>query len=230
MQTKYLYRVAEYEKNLRDIPFENLLVEYDGYSDYVYFINNETGERYKGQLFDQRTGYRQDWTSAFVFTVIGEKVNYYLKHEKVKNIIKNYINMSFMMTNKKFRFFLRVDSDNEVFGVVSNYFNFTDKLDIHKFIIEAISIENSIQENDIRINERIVKYGKIFVDYLVQDKCKLSIEYGYDNGFSSYNIYHYEDNVAVVMVNEWRHNQDIRILFDLILDSITKKKRVLKTF
>jgi hypothetical protein len=230
MQTRILEKVARYEENLRDIPLDKLKIEYDGYSDTVRFINTESGELYKGELFDKRTGYRHDWTSSFVYTLIGEKTNYYLKHEEVRGIVKNYLNMSYMQKRKKIRFYLRVDSDNDVFGLVSSYFNFTDKLELHKFIIEAISIENGINENAIVINEKIVKYGKIFVEYKVQNLCKFSMEYGYDNGFSCYRIYQYDNYGVIINLKEWRHNDRIRIIFDLILDSITKRQVVLNIF
>jgi hypothetical protein len=206
MQTKILEKVARYEENLRDIPLDKLNIEYDGYYDTVRFINTESGELYKGELFDKRTGYRHDWTSAFVYTLIGEKRNYYLKHEEVRRIVKDYLDDPFRNVRQQYGYKLRVGYGNSVYGFISKNFTKTNKRDIHKFAIQLLIDYFAKSQVSISLFEKVGRYDKIIVEYLVNKNKTLEIEYGYDTGFSKY-IFRFINNTT------WKHNKNIEDLY-----------------
>ena len=219
-----LNKLVYYESCLIDIPLEDCKIELDRRLKQVRFFNQVTNEIYLSKLFNFRSSYRYDWTSAFIFTVLKEKLNYYLTPYESMDIIQGYIEKTQGYFIDDDRFYLRVDPLNKVYGIISRTFCKTDKNDIHEFILRTLQIQYELESvENIKTNQYIENYGKIIVEYCIDEQLVIKVKYGNDTGFSAYHISSWH-KCSYPVFYAWKHNQDVRDLYELLIKSIFIEK------
>ena len=202
-----LEKLIKLENELVDVPLSQCTIEHLGENE-IIFKNVFNQRRYKGTI-KRSNNTRTEWFSAFADTVLensGFKQNGSIS--KTIELINHLINVDLNMYIK-FPFFLRVNSDNSIYGMIGRDFTKTDKLDIHQKVLNYL--QNKFDSISVKDYFEGTK-NKVVVLYKIKRDTIFRIVFGNDSGYSGYNIQNYTNGL-----NEWWfHNDHIQNLYNLI--------------